>query len=111
MAQATEITLTKLQREEVGHLRDVAQDEVDSGLSAHDPSDLRQWQADLDAYSALLDGQPLTPDQVYRLRKELEQHADKFAPTRKGGATFPDGLPGDRSTHTSITSLIRKLGG
>jgi hypothetical protein len=102
------LTLTPLQREEIKHLWGNAMDEVET-LSPHDETaeDYASRVFEVSAYQALLDGKAMTPDQIEVVIAEVEYHADKFAPMR--ATRFSPGNSGDRSTFSSLNSLLRKL--
>lgn len=91
------IKLTKIQREEIEHLRGVADDEAETG-----DTDTRQWQLDRDAFDALLAGNELTPDQRFRLVKEVRWHTEKFD---------TDSFPEDAGILRSMDNLLKKLVG
>lgn len=74
------IKLTKLQREEIAHLHEIALSESDPDNAHPDETDshFEGWLLLAGALGALLEDLPLSAAEAERARKEIEWHAGKW---------------------------------
>lgn len=74
------IRLTKYQREELAHLRDIAEGEADENAKRDERYrvDAARWRQDERAMTAILDGEDIDHEAAALVIPEIEWHRDKF---------------------------------